>query len=299
MATVEEADAFGDVTLEHHTITANGIAHHVVTAGSGPPVYLLHGFPETWFGWRKQIAVLAKTYTVIAPDLRGYGATDKPATGYDKRTMAADVVAIMDALGHEKIALVTHDRGSRVGTRFAKDHPDKLDRLVVMDNIPTRIVAETYDVAKANAGYWFFTFLAVPDLPETLIAGKEREFLTYFYRTWSYNPEMLTPAEIDVYVRAYQQPGTVRGSCADYRAAAEDVAQDEQDLDTLIQCPLLSMWGEDFAAVGGAYDVAAIWQSMGTNVRTVAIPRCGHLCHEERPDVVNHELLEFLHGWTG
>jgi len=290
---------FGDVALAHHTIHANGIRHHLVTAGSGPPVYLLHGFPETWFGWRKQIAVLAEKYTVVAPDLRGYGETDKPASGYDKRTMAADVVGIMEALGHEKIALVTHDRGSRVGTRFAKDHPEKLDRLVVMDNIPTRIVAQTYDVAKARAGYWFFTFLAVPDLPEALIAGKEREFLTHFYRSWSYNPEMLTAAEVDVYVRAYSQPGTVRGSCADYRAAAQDVAQDEEDVDTLIAYSVLSMWGEDFDAVGRAYDVAAIWRGMGTDVRTVPIPQCGHLCQEERPDVVNRELLAFLADWRG
>lgn len=288
-----------DSELTHHTIKANGIRHHVVTAGAGPPVYLLHGFPETWFAWRKQIPALAKDFTLVIPDLRGYGDSEKPASGYDKRTMANDVAAIMENFGHERIALVTHDRGSRVGTRFAKDHPELLDRLVVMDNIPTRIVASTYDVAKARAGYWFFTFLAVPDLPEALIAGKEREFLMHFYRSWSYDPQMLTPEEIDVYVRAYEQPGAVRGSCADYRAAAQDVAQDEEDADVLIGCPVLSMWGEDFDAVGRAYDVAAIWHSMGTDVRTVSIPQCGHLCHEEKPDVVNQELTAFLADWRG
>ncbi|MGI3779834.1 MAG: alpha/beta fold hydrolase [Janthinobacterium lividum] len=113
--------------VEHHTAVLNGIRQHWVSAGDGPPVYLLHGFPETWFGWRKQIAVLAEHHTVVAPDLRGYGATDKPASGYDKRTMAADVVALMDHLGHPRAAVVGHDRGARVATRLVKDHPDRVD----------------------------------------------------------------------------------------------------------------------------------------------------------------------------
>lgn len=285
--------------VSHHTAKLNGITIHWVSAGSGPPVYLLHGFPETWYAWRKQIPVLARRFTVIAPDLRGYGDSEKPAAGYDKRTMANDVIALMDHLGHERVALVGHDRGARVATRFAKDHPTRVDRLVVMDNIPTRVVAETYDIAKARAGYWFFTFLTVPDLPEALIAGKEREFLTHFYRSWSYNPQMLSAEEIDVYVRAYQQPGTVRGSCADYRAGAEDVAQDNQDKETLIDCPVLALWGADFEAVGKAYNVQAVWETVASNVRGVAIPECGHLCHEEKPDVVNNELTSFLETWKG
>ena len=283
----------------HHTAGLNGIKQHWVTAGDGPPVYLLHGFPEFWFAWRKQIPFLAENFTVIAPDLRGYGSTEKPVTGYDKRTMANDVLALMDHLGHERIALVGHDRGARVGTRFAKDHRARIDRLTVIDNIPTRIVAETFDAAKARAGYWYFPMLDVLDLPEALIAGREEIFLTYFYRTWSYNPEMLTPEEAAVYVRAYQRPGTLRGACADYRASGEDLAQDLEDADQLIECPVLSLWGAEFDAVGRAYDVAEIWSGMTKNLRTVAIPECGHLCPEERPDVVNAELAAFLANWRG
>ncbi|WP_306972403.1 alpha/beta fold hydrolase [Streptomyces canus] len=123
----------------------------------------LHGFPETWYGWRKQIPALAERFTVIAPDLRGYGDTDKPVSDYDKRTMANDVViAPVDHLGHERIALVGHDRGARVGIRFAKDHRDRIDRFVAMDNIPTWIIDETYDVTLARQDYWFFTFLGEP-----------------------------------------------------------------------------------------------------------------------------------------
>jgi hypothetical protein len=137
------------------------------------------------------------------------------------------------------------DCGQAVGAcpRFAKDHRDRIDRFIAMDNIPTRIIAETYDVSLARQGYWFFSFLGAPDLPEALIAGREEVWLTHFYRSWSYNPEMLTPEDIAVCVRAYQQPGAVRGSCMEYRAAPQDVAQDREDADQLIDCPVLTMWG--------------------------------------------------------
>jgi pimeloyl-ACP methyl ester carboxylesterase len=128
--------------VTHHTARLNGITQHWVSAGDGPPVYLLHGFPETWYAWRKQIPVLAERYTVIAPDLRGYGDTEKPACGYDKRTMANDLATLMDHLGHERAPILGHDRGARVGTRFAKDHRERIDRFVAMDNVPTRILME-------------------------------------------------------------------------------------------------------------------------------------------------------------
>ncbi|MFB7504515.1 alpha/beta fold hydrolase [Streptomyces broussonetiae] len=213
--------------------------------------------------------------------------------------MAQDVIALMDHLGHRRIALVGHDRGARVGTRFAKDHRDRIDRFAALNNIPTRIVAETYDVRLARQGYWLFTFLGVPDLPEALIAGREEIWLTHFYRSWSYDPGMLTPEEIAVHVRAHQQPGAVRGSCMDHRAASQDVAQDTEDADRLIDCPVLTMWGEEFSAVGQACDVLEVWRGPARNVRGVPIPRCGHLCQEERPDVVDAELLDFLADWKG
>src|SRR5438445_11277276 len=129
-------------SIAHHTVTANGIRQHYIDAGSGPVIVLLHGFPETSFAWRFQIPALAQRYRVIAPDLRGYGETDKPASGYDKRNMARDLAALLDTLGIGRIALVGHDRGARVATRFAKDLPERLDRLVVMENVPTRILAQ-------------------------------------------------------------------------------------------------------------------------------------------------------------
>ncbi|WP_342249126.1 alpha/beta fold hydrolase [Sphingomonas sp. OTU376] len=284
--------------IASHTLRANGIRQNYIDAGAGAPVVLLHGFPETNFAWRFQIPVLSELYRVIAPDLRGYGETDKPATGYDKRTMAKDLAALLDALGIGRIALVGHDRGARVATRFAKDYPDRVDRLVVMDNVPTRIVARDLNAEIAKA-YWFFLFHLIPDLPETLIAGKEEQWLRWFFSDWSYDPSAISGEAFETYVRAYRAPGAVRGAMADYRANAEDVAQDLVDADVKIGCPTLALWGADFGAVGKMFDMPKVWAEMADNLRAVPIARCGHLPHEERPEAVNALLLEFLQGWQG
>src|ERR1700712_1648712 len=140
---------------QHHTAQIGDLRQHWVEAGSGPLVVLLHGFPETWFAWRHQLPALAERYRVVAPDLRGYGHTDKPMAGYDKRTMAADLKALIEHLGESRAVIIGHDRGARVATRFAKDHPQMIERLVVMDNIPTREIYGSMDAVKAK-GHWFF-----------------------------------------------------------------------------------------------------------------------------------------------
>jgi pimeloyl-ACP methyl ester carboxylesterase len=281
------------MTLSHHTIHANGIKQHYVDAGEGAPVVLLHGFPETWYAWRKQIPELARHYRLIVPDLRGYGETEKPPSGYDKRTMAADIKALMTALDIERAPIIGHDRGARVATRFAKDYPEAITHLGVFDNVPTRVIFEKMNATIAR-GHWFFIFNQTPDLPEALIAGREEIWLRYILQGWTYDPEALTPEDLTAYVRAYQKPGAVRGAMSDYRAAPEDVAQDQQDAAVKIDCPTLALWGEDFEIGGRMWDMAGIWHEMGTNVRTVAIPKCGHLPHEERPEQVNAAILDFL-----
>ena len=283
--------------ITHHTLTANGIRQHYLDAGQGAPVVLLHGFPETNFAWRYQIPVLAEHYRVIAPDLRGYGETDKPAGGYDKRNMARDLRELLRALGIEKIALVGHDRGARVATRFAKDYPEMVDRLVVMDNVPTRIVAREFNAQVARS-YWFFIFNQVPDLPEALISGREDLWLRHLFSDWCYNPLAIDGEAFRTYVEAYRRPGALRGAMSDYRANAEDVAQDKVDADIKIACPTLTLWGADFHAVGKMFDMAAIWAEMASDLRTLPIPECGHLPQEEQPEQVNAALLDFLQGWA-
>jgi haloacetate dehalogenase len=284
--------------IKHHTVHANGIRQHFLEAGSGPPVVLLHGFPETSFAWRFQIPELAKSYRVIAPDLRGYGETDKPPGGYDKRNMANDLICLLNSLELKKIALVGHDRGARVATRFAKDHPEFLDRLVVMDNVPTRIVAREFDAEKAKA-YWFFTFNLVPDLPEALITGREELWLRHLFSDWCYNPHTISGEAFETYVKAYRRPGAIRGAMADYRANAEDNAQDRLDAAVKIGCPVMALWGADFYAVAGMFDMVAVWKEMADNLQTFSIPQCGHLPQEEQPEIVNKLLAEFLSGWSG
>ena len=175
------------MTIQHRTVRANGIRQHYLDAGEGPPIIVLHGFPETSFAWRYQIPVLSTRYRVIAPDLRGYGETDKPATGYDKRNMARDIFELARSLGIETFAPVGHDRGARVATRLAKDHPQIVDRLVVMDNLPTRLISRNMSTETARA-YWFFFFHLVPDLPEALIAGREDIWLRHFFSDGCFNP---------------------------------------------------------------------------------------------------------------
>lgn len=284
--------------IAHRRAVANGIKQHYVEAGEGPPVILLHGFPETWYAWRHQIPVLGQRYRLIVPDLRGYGATEKPAAGYDKRTMARDIRALMSTLGIERAPVIGHDRGARVGLRLAKDHPDAVERFAALDNIPTRIIFERMD-AKVARAHWFFIFNAVRDLPEALIAGREEIWLRFIFSGWTYDPQALTPDDIATYARAYAQHGALRGALEDYRAGEEDVKQDQADAAAKLACPTLALWGEEFESGGKMWDFPSVWREFADDLLTVLVPLCGHLPHEERPDVVNPALLAFLEGWKG
>ena len=284
--------------ITRHTVHANTIRQHYLDAGSGSPVVLLHGFPETCYAWRRQVPALARRHRVIVPDLRGYGDTDKPPSGYDKRTMACDLRALLDELGIGRAALVGHDRGALVATRFAKDHPERIGRLAVLDAVPTLAIFERMDAAVAR-GHWLLVFNQVADLPEALIAGREEAWLRFILGGWTYDPEALTPEDIAAYVRAYSRPGALRGAMSDHRAASVDLAQDREDRTTRIGCPTLALWGECSELVGRMWDVAALWRELAPDLATVAVPRCGHLPHEERPETVNKALLEFLDGWKG
>ena len=247
------------MTIRRATCRANGIRQFYLERGrspSGPPArlpgdQLRLAFPDLH---------ACPSLPVIAPDLRGYGETDKPSKGYDKRTMANDIVGFSKTLGVGRVALVGHDRGARVATRLTKDHPDVVDRLVVMDNVPTRIVAREMN-AKIAREYWFFMFHDISDLPEALIAGREDIWLRHFFSDWCHDPMTISGEAFETYVKAYSVPGAVR-AMSDYRASAEDVAQDLEDAERKIRCPVLSLWGADFGAVGRLFDMKAIWSEM-------------------------------------
>lgn len=279
-------------------IATPGAGIHVRVGGAGSPVLLLHGFPQTGAAWHRVAPDLAAEHTVVVPDLRGYGASDKPRgspshVAYAKRTMAADQVAVMSALGFECFAVVGHDRGGRVGHRMALDHPDRVRRLAVLDILPTRHVLRTTDEATARAYYHWF-FLSQPyDLPERLIGADPEFFLRWCLRTLSADPGCYAGEAIEEYVAAYADPATVHATCEDYRAAATvDLEHDEADLDRRVACPLLVLWGER-GFVGSRGDVLRVWRERASDVRGGPLPS-GHALPEEAPGETTAALLPFL-----
>ncbi len=268
---------------------------HVVTAGTGAPVLLLHGYPQTHEMWRHVAPVLAAAgHTVVCADLRGYGASHTPPAGeravaYSKRVMAAELVAVMGELGHERFGVAGHDRGGRVAYRMALDHPERVSRLAVLDILPT---IEQWDRLKGAAavGAFHWHFLARPaPFPERLIGNDPEYWLRTVCAGWAGGP-----IDLDAYVAAFT-PEVIRASCDDYRAGAGvDVEIDRADRDAgrTIGCPTLVLWGERSL---GAGTPLAVWERWATDVTGEALP-CGHFLPEEAPQRTAAALRAFLAG---
>jgi haloacetate dehalogenase len=279
-------------------IAVPGVEIAVRTAGAGPPLLLLHGYPQTSAMWSRIAPALARRYTVVAPDLRGYGASGKPPGSashieYAKRTMAADQVAVMETLGFEEFAVVGHDRGGRVGHRMALDHPDRVQRLAVLDIVPTHEVFRTTDEMLARV-YWHWFFLSQPyDLPERLIGADPEYLLRFALRAWSSDGTVFDEAAVAEYAAAFRDPATVHATCEDYRAAASiDLEHDEADLDRRVTCPVLVLWGAR-GFVGRRYDVLECWGRRAQHVSGTAVDS-GHFLPEEAPAETLAALEEFL-----
>ena len=194
----------GNMTFTHHTATVNGIQIHYVMGGKGDPVILLHGWPETWYGWRHVMPTLAKNYTIIAPDLRGLGDSSKPTTGYDGKTLAEDIHQLVTSLGFKTILLVGHDIGTQVAYSYAAAHPTEVKKLAVMElTIPGFVPA-------GRMPLWWATFHQTPDVPEALVQGKEMMYLSWFFHNLAFNPAAITQEDINEYVSHYSAPGAMR-----------------------------------------------------------------------------------------
>ncbi|MEV5349297.1 alpha/beta fold hydrolase [Streptomyces achromogenes] len=271
----------------------NGVRLHYTRAGSGPLLMLLHGWPQTSLCWRPVLGDLAATHTVIAPDLRGYGLSDKPASGYDKRQMAADIAELMRHLGFDRAAVVGHDRGARVAHRWALDRPDQVEKLAVLDVVPTREMFLRLDASVAS-GYWHWLFHLQPDLPELLVGSNVRAYLEYFFERWTYNRHSLAPDVVDAYVRAFSRPGALRAGFDDYRAQETDLALDDEDAagGRRLTMPVLVLWGS--VGLPARLPTLDIWRRYADDVTGACIPECGHFIPEERPDVLLTRLREFL-----
>jgi haloacetate dehalogenase len=272
-----------------------------VTAGSGPPVLLLHGFPQNLAMWAKVAPLLAPSFTVVCADLRGYGDSSKPICAPDKsnysfRAMAGDQVALMRRLGFPRFHVVGHDRGGRTAHRMALDHPDAILSLAVLDIAPTyAMFMETN--RHIGLAYWHWYFLAQPEpFPERLI-GADPDF---FYETclagWGatkladFDAEMLTE-----YRRCWRDPAMIHGSCSDYRAAASiDLEHDSADIDRKVACPTLAFWGSE-GLMHKLFDMAAAWRKRCSNLATQTLPG-GHFFVDHVPQDTARILTDFLRG---
>ena len=286
--------------FETKTIETPDTAIHLAVGGSGPPVLLLHGYPQTHAMWHKVAPGLAERFTVVAADLRGYGDSGKPPggddhAGYSKRAMAADQVAAMAALGFERFAVVGHDRGGRVGHRMALDHPARVERLAILDIVPTwKIFAETDKEIATDYYHWFFLIQDF-DFPERLIGADPEYYLRTKMGKFSASDDVFTPQAMAEYLRCFSDPATIHASCEDYRAAAGiDLAHDEADLERKLDCPVLALWGAK-GAMEKNYDVLAAWRERASDVAGRALD-CGHYLPEEAPEACAQELAGFLAG---
>jgi len=266
--------------------------------GDGPPLLLLHGYPQTHVMWHKIAPRLAEDFTVVCTDLRGYGDSEKPPTvpdhaSYSKRAMAADQVAVMRHLGFERFQLVGHDRGGRVAHRMALDHGTAIERLAVLDIAPThRMYADT-DKAFAT-GYWHWFFLIQPfDLPEKMIGADPEWFVRRIFQRWGADEGAFTTDAVAEYVRCFADPATIHAACEDYRAAAGiDLLHDEADMDVKLAMPLLALWGAH-GFVQRTFDVLACWRERAADVAGGTVP-CGHYLPEEAPEETYRGLMDFL-----
>lgn len=276
--------------IENHTAQLSGLRLHYLTAGSGPALVLLHGWPQSSHEWRHLIPTLATRFRVIAPDLRGLGDSGRPAGGYDKMTVAADIrELLMDTLGIDRAVVVGHDWGAAVAYALAVQNRGLVTHLAILDMLLPGIELPGLD-GNALAGYWHFGFHGVRDLPELLIAGHERAYINWFFTQFAYNPRAIAQADVDEYVRCLAQPGALRAGFEYYRAVAQDAADFASAAREPLTCPVLALGGE--RSIGAA--VKLCMQQVAGDVRGGVMERCGHWIAEEQPQALLDALAAFL-----
>jgi haloacetate dehalogenase len=285
--------------FETRDVPTRATSIHVRIGGAGPPLLLLHGYPQTHAMWHRVAPVLAERFTVVCADLRGYGDSGKPASDpehavYSKRASAGDMVEVMASLGFARFMLAGHDRGGRVGHRLALDHPERLQRLAVLDIVPTRTVFRATNQAIATGYYHWFFLIQPGELPERLIGADPLFYLHWTLGRWGTGKSVFAPDAMAQYERCFSDPAVIHASCEDYRAAAWiDLAHDEADLDRRIRCPLLVLWGKR-GLMERHFDVLATWREKAAGPVGGCALDCGHFLPEEQPEETAAKLLAFF-----
>ena len=295
---MSDAELFPGFTT--HRIPTSETEIRCIVGGNGPPVLLLHGYPQTHAIWHRVAPPLARHYTVVCADLRGYGDSGKPPSDelhapYSKRAMARDMVETMLALGHSRFRLVGHDRGARVTHRLCLDHPDVVVKAAVLDISPTKAMYAGTNQAFATAYYHWFFLIQPFDLPERLIGADPIYYLRRKLGGWGTGLTHFDPHALAEYERCFRDPATIHATCEDYRAAASiDLVHDSKDVSRKVECPLLVLWGER-GIVHRFFKPLEDWGAVATDVRGRALP-CGHYLPEEVPEETLAELTAFLAG---
>ena len=286
--------------FQHQHITVNGVELAVTHGGAGPPLILLHGFPQTRAIWHRVAPELARHFTLVMPDLRGYGASAVPPgddahRAYSKREMARDIVALADHFGFQSFALAGHDRGGRVAYRLALDVPRRVTRLCVLDIIPTLDAWNEMDAAATVSAFHWPLLAATAPLPERLIGQDSEWFFRTLLQRWAGDFGRLEPAAVDEYLAQYRDAARIHAQCEDYRAGAtvdRQLDQADRDAGRRIQCPVLLLWGTGYLG-DKAKSPLATWRSWADDVREVALD-CGHFIVEEAPEAATAAMIEFF-----
>ena len=279
-------------------VRTSGAAINLVLGGDGPPVLMLHGYPQTHAMWHKVAPLLARDYTVVCADLRGYGDSSKPRGipghgNYSKRAMARDMAEAMAELGFLGFHVVGHDRGGRVAHRLARDYPRRVRTLTVLDISPTLKMYQSTNISFAKAYYhWFFLIQKAP-LPERLLQGHVPWYILGRLGRGKSGLKHFDKRAVAEYVRAFSDPRTIHASCEDYRAAATiDLVHDRKDLRKKLRMPVLALWGRH-GVIAALFDCLADWREVAVDVRSKAL-NCGHFIPEEKPGELLVELHRFF-----
>ncbi|MFI6623158.1 alpha/beta fold hydrolase [Streptomyces sp. NPDC050528] len=285
-------DGFLDVFTSRF-VEVNGLRLHAVTGGDGPALLLIGGWPQTWYAWREVMPALARRHTVVAVDSRGAGLSDKPDDGYDAGTLAADLVALMAALGHERFDVVGHDIGTWTAYALAADHPERVGRLAILEAVIPGLTPSPpfFGPAAANLKLWQFGFNRLTDLNEELVRGREQLFFGWQFATKAATPTAIPAYAVDVYVDAITaDPRALRASFAYYRALDETIAQNEQRGKTRLTLPVLGLGG----ALWSGANAAQTMRLAADDVTEAVLDDCGHYPAEEQPARFVEILENFL-----